>query len=239
MTLLKIPLILSSALGVHVSLTPPNAPPSKTEVVYDTFNEWVITQHVNYGLLAFKTVYWALSFTEIAVIASRAVDTNRLPSVIQHAVVPFLRKIEVTPITSPFLFATAVVIAGGFLRRWCFRTLGRFFTFELSVRKGHQLVKTGPYAIVRHPAYTAATLQYAGILFLHGQQASWLRDSGILDRVPGLRFIVLACAVERAITVISLLRRINQEEEIVKSLFGDEWKSWAKVVRYRLIPGIY
>jgi len=39
--------------------------------------------------------------------------------------------------------------------------------------------------------------------------------------------------------VISLLRRINQEEEIVKSLFGDEWKSWAKVVRHRLIPGIY
>lgn len=49
MSLLKIPLILSSAVAVHVALTPPHAP-SKNEVVHDTFNEWVIIQHVRYGL---------------------------------------------------------------------------------------------------------------------------------------------------------------------------------------------
>jgi protein-S-isoprenylcysteine O-methyltransferase Ste14 len=51
--------------------------------------------------------------------------------------------------------------------------------------------------------------------------------------------IVLAWLVERTIAVISLVRRIGEEEVVVKSLFGDEWKKWAKVVRYRLIPGIY
>lgn len=186
-----------------------------------------------------QAVYWAASFTEIAVIASRAIDTNTLPTVIQHAVVPFLQKIQVTPITPGFLFGTAVVVGGGLFRRWCFRTLGRFFTFELSVRKGHQLVKTGPYSIVRHPAYTASALQFTGVLILHGLRTSWLRSSGVLDIVPGLKFIALAWAMERTIAVTSLFRRINQEEEVIKSLFGDEWKSWAKVVRYRLIPGIY
>lgn len=153
--------------------------------------------------------------------------------------VPFLRKIQTTPITSSFLFGTAVVVMGGLLRLWCFRTLGRFFTFELSVRKGHQLVKTGPYSIVRHPAYAASLLQFTGVLLLHGQRTSWFRSSEILDNIPGLKIIVLVWVVERTIAVISLVRRISQEEAVIKSLFGDEWKNWAKKVRYRLIPGIY
>jgi len=56
MSLLKIPLILSSAIGVHLSLTPPNAPPTKNEVVHDNFNEWVLIQHVKYGLIASKVM---------------------------------------------------------------------------------------------------------------------------------------------------------------------------------------
>jgi hypothetical protein len=60
MALLKIPLILSSAVAVHVALTPPHAP-SKSEVVHDTFNEWVIIQHVKYGLPIAKVPVHGLS----------------------------------------------------------------------------------------------------------------------------------------------------------------------------------
>jgi len=56
MSLLKIPLILSSAIAVQISLTPPNAPPSNKELVYNTFNEWILTQHVKYGLSATKVL---------------------------------------------------------------------------------------------------------------------------------------------------------------------------------------
>ncbi|CAF1457475.1 unnamed protein product, partial [Rotaria sordida] len=31
-------------------------------------------------------------------------------------------------------------------------TLGAFFTFELTIRSTHKLIKTGPYAYVRHPS---------------------------------------------------------------------------------------
>lgn len=237
MSLLKIPLILSSAVAVHVALTPPHAP-SKNEVVHDTFNEWVIIQHVKYGLPIAKIVYWAVSLAEIALTASRMTDPNTLPSVIQNAVGPFLPRIQDVPITSPFLLGTALVTTAGYLRWSCFRTLGRFFTFELTTRKGHQLVTAGPYSVVRHPSYSAAILQYAGVVILHGSATSWLRQSGVLG-IPGLKAVLLAWLMERTITVISLVRRINQEEEVVKSMFGDEWQRWAKVVRYRLIPGIY
>ncbi|KAG0702395.1 hypothetical protein DFH29DRAFT_805025 [Suillus ampliporus] len=238
MSLLKIPLILSSAIAVHIAFTPPHAT-SKNDVIHaNSFNEWVIIQHVKYGLPITKVVYWAVSLAEVAIAASRMADPNTLPSVIQNTVGPLLPMIQDVPITPPFLVGTAVVVAGGYFRWSCFRTLGRFFTFELTARKGHQLVTTGPYSVVRHPSYAAVLVQYIGIVMLHGEGTSWLRQSGVLG-IPGLKAVLLAWLVERTITVTSLMRRINKEEEVVKSMFGDEWRRWAKVVRYRLIPGIY
>ncbi|KAG1763174.1 hypothetical protein EDD22DRAFT_777427 [Suillus occidentalis] len=222
MSLLKIPFILSSAVAVHVALTPPHAPP-KSEVVHDTFNEW------NYA----QIVYWGVSLAEIALTLTRMTDPKTLPSVIQNTI-----ESRTVPITRPFILGTALVATAGYLRWSCFRTLGRFFTFELTTRKGHQLVTNGPYSIVRHPSYSAAIMQYLGVVVLHGSATSWLRQSGVLD-LPGVKPVLIAWLLERTITVISLVRRINQEEEVVKSMFGDEWRMWAKDVRYRLIPGIY
>jgi protein-S-isoprenylcysteine O-methyltransferase Ste14 len=82
-------------------------------------------------------------------------------------------------------------------------------------------------------------MQYIGVLILYGSRTSWLRDSGVIDTIPALKSAVLVWVVEGAITTMGLLLRVSQEEEVMKAQFGDEWKRWAKVVRYRLIPGIY
>jgi len=158
---------------------------------------------------------------------------------VQHVVGPLLGMIQDVPISSPFLYGAVLIVSGGLIRWWCFRTLGRFFTFELSVRKEHRLVKTGPYAIVRHPSYTGGFVQLIGVPILHGSRTSWLRASGILETIPGLKMFVLVWLMEDIIIALVLLLRTSHEEEIVKSHFGDEWKRWAKVVRYRLIPYIY
>jgi len=82
-------------------------------------------------------------------------------------------------------------------------------------------------------------LQFIGVHILYGPQTSWLRDSGVFEAIPILKPLVLTWVVSEITTATSLLLRINQEEEVVKSHFGEEWKRWAKVVRYRLVPGIY
>lgn len=83
---------------------------------------------------ACKIVSWTVSLAEIAVLASRVIVLSTLPSVIQPAVCQ-LRGIQDMPINCHILFGTALIVAGGFLRWWCFCTLGRFFTFKLSVRQ--------------------------------------------------------------------------------------------------------
>jgi protein-S-isoprenylcysteine O-methyltransferase Ste14 len=171
--------------------------------------------------------------------ALRAAGLNTLPSSIPHVVDPLLGRIQDTPITPSFLFGSTLTVAGGLIRWWCFCTLGQLFTFELSVRKGHKLVTTGPYAVIRHPSYTGILMQFIGLLILYGSRTSWLRDSGVLETIPGLKIFVLVWLAESSLLVVSMPRRISQEEEVVKSHFGDEWKMWAKQVKYRLIPGIY
>ena len=67
---------------------------------------------------------------------------------------------------------------GGLIRYKCYRALGSMFTFEMSIREGHVLVTSGPYAIVRHPAYTGAILVVIGIFLVHGLKVSFSIDGG-------------------------------------------------------------
>ncbi|KAG1886273.1 hypothetical protein F4604DRAFT_70942 [Suillus subluteus] len=224
-SLLKVPLILSSAIALHVSFTTGNVPSNK-EVIRQTFNEWIFTRLVKYGFPTIKAFYWVISFAEIAIIIYHSTDTNSV-SIIHD-----------TPIDFPFVFGTALAVTGGLIRWWCYRTLGRFFTFQLSIRQGQHIVTTGPYAVIRHPAYTAGMTEVIGILILHGSTDSWLRRSGVLD-IPGLKVIVVVWLAEITILMISVVFRVSQEDEVLKSAFRGEWEKWAKAVRYRLIPGIY
>jgi protein-S-isoprenylcysteine O-methyltransferase Ste14 len=55
------------------------------------------------------------------------------------------------------------IVAGGWLRRHCFRMLGSSFTYDVRVRDGQAVVERGAYRYVRHPSYAAGLLLFAGI----------------------------------------------------------------------------
>ena len=65
----------------------------------------------------------------------------------------------------PLLFATGMVLVvlGSLLRRYCWRTLGQYFTGDVQVRAEQPVIRTGPYRLVRHPSYTGGILMNAGI----------------------------------------------------------------------------
>jgi protein-S-isoprenylcysteine O-methyltransferase Ste14 len=62
-----------------------------------------------------------------------------------------------------FFLGVLFLVAGGLLRRHCFRVLGHFFTGTITIQPDHRVIDSGPYRWVRHPSYTAALLILSGI----------------------------------------------------------------------------
>jgi protein-S-isoprenylcysteine O-methyltransferase Ste14 len=63
---------------------------------------------------------------------------------------------------TPTAIGVAVMWAGIGLRAWAITTLGRFFRRDIQVAGDQVVVRTGPYAAIRHPAYAGNLLMLAG-----------------------------------------------------------------------------
>lgn len=139
-------------------------------------------------------------------------------------------------LTPKYLAAVAIVTVAALIRRQCYHSLGHMFTFDLSIKKDHRLVQTGPYAIVRHPAYAAFALLNCGVMMTHFGAVS-----GILYVLPpwfGLnynRFIFWASAWG----LYTFTSRASLEDQVLREEFGEEWVAWASKVRCKFIPGIW
>jgi len=61
-----------------------------------------------------------------------------------------------------FALGILILLAGSMLRRYCFRTLGRYFTGNVKVEADQPVIEDGLYRFVRHPSYTGGMLMYLG-----------------------------------------------------------------------------
>ncbi|KAG1896259.1 uncharacterized protein F5891DRAFT_1055062, partial [Suillus fuscotomentosus] len=181
---------------------------------------------------------WAASLAEVASILAIHIDHSHIPEGIYGAgAVRILRILHPTPITPAFLAASTAIVVGGALRFYCIATLGKLWSFHLSIRKEHRLVTSGPYSVVRHPSYTGLLFQSTGIAVMYGSQGPWMRQSGILQ-VPFIK--VLATTSFFVFLTLATWVSINRpakEDQLLQRAIGEEWENWAKKVKYRLIPG--
>lgn len=113
-----------------------------------------------------------------------------------------------------------------------------FFTFEVSIQKGHKLITTGPYSAVRHPSYAGMSAIYIGMFCWYGSRGSWLRESGVLHTAGGQALFGSLTTALIAV-LIGLLKRMSLEDAALKSNFGEAWTKWAREVPYSLIPWVY
>jgi protein-S-isoprenylcysteine O-methyltransferase Ste14 len=107
----------------------------------------------------------------------------------------------------------AVQAAFFWLAAWARRHLGRNWSAEVRVAQGHELVKTGPYRMVRHPIYTAMLGMFIGTAIV----------SGRLHALAGV-----------ALLAVAYFRKIRMEEQRMSEEFGAAYgeyrkKSWARV----------
>ena len=127
---------------------------------------------------------------------------------------------------------------GFLLRRMSYRTLGSMFTYDVAVTKGHSLIKSGPYSVVRHPGYSAVLAVLASetylLLFAAG---NYVDSCGIMGTPArwGIWWWYSGCVL----SLMSLVRRSKVEDEMMRKQFGDEWITYSRQVRYRLLPFVF
>jgi protein-S-isoprenylcysteine O-methyltransferase Ste14 len=105
--------------------------------------------------------------------------------------------------------------SGAALAVWAKLVLGRWFSASFGVKRGHQLVTRGPYAVVRHPMYVAFVALALGIAI------AW-------DSWVSVGFALLY--------VVPFWMHTAIEEQMLEAQFGDEWRAYRARVP-RLVPG--
>ena len=119
---------------------------------------------------------------------------------------------------APTILGVAVIWAGIGLRAWAIATLGRFFRRDVQVAADQVVVRSGPYATIRHPAYTGNLLVYAGIGLLLANWAS--------------------LAVMVVVPLLGLAPRIAVEESVLQARLGESYRQYAGETS-RLIPRLW
>ena len=116
-----------------------------------------------------------------------------------------------------FVVGALLIVLGSLLRRYCWRTLGEYFTGDVKARPDQPVITSGPYRLVRHPSYTAGMMMFIGIGLALG---SWFS------------FALLTIA-----TIATYAYRVAVEERALLETIGEPYGKYMKE-RKRFIPYI-
>lgn len=101
----------------------------------------------------------------------------------------------------------AVLVAGTAFTLWARIALGRMWSSAPSVKEGHELHTTGPYAVTRHPIYTGMLSMALGSVLLDGR----------------LRILIVA-----ALFLAYVLLKIRVEERLMAETFGERYTDYRR-----------
>ncbi len=108
----------------------------------------------------------------------------------------------------------AAVAAGLGVTAWARWHLGRFWSAAVTLKVEHSLIRTGPYALTRHPIYSGILLALAGTVLVH-------------DNLAGL--------VGYSLMLVGIVLKIRQEERLLTEHFGAAYRDYQTLVP-ALIP---
>lgn len=112
----------------------------------------------------------------------------------------------------------ALILIGIIFRYIIIRSLGQYFTVDVTIRQDHKIKKEGFYKYLRHPSYAFSLLTSLGLgLYLN----NWL--SLIFAFVPPF---------------LAFAYRIKVEEQALVEQFGEEYIQYRKTTK-KVIPFIY
>jgi protein-S-isoprenylcysteine O-methyltransferase Ste14 len=111
----------------------------------------------------------------------------------------------------------ALYVVGSVLRVGAVFVLGRRFSGLVAIQEGHELVTGGLYRVIRHPSYLGL------LLGLFGWDLVFRSAIGVLLSL---------------LLVPPLVARMNSEEALLESEFGDRYSAYRRRT-WRLLPFLY
>lgn len=171
-------------------------------------------------------LYWLVSAAAVKETQRRESGASRLAHILPLLFAGWLlgtRHMPVEALTQPIFSPTfywryvlgALLVALGLgFAVWARAHLGRNWSGSVTVKAEHELIDTGPYALVRHSIYTGLILALIG-------------SALALDQWRGLLAV--------AIAIVSLWRKLRVEEGFMRQVFGERYAEYQRRVP-ALIP---
>ncbi|HTS48461.1 MAG TPA: isoprenylcysteine carboxylmethyltransferase family protein [Bryobacteraceae bacterium] len=99
---------------------------------------------------------------------------------------------------------------------WARFTLGRNWSSAVTLKQDHELIRNGPYRIVRHPIYSGMLLALLGTAIGYGK---------------------VACLIGVAIAFLGFWIKWRTEEQFMIEQFGSQYTQYRREVK-AVIPGV-
>jgi protein-S-isoprenylcysteine O-methyltransferase Ste14 len=177
-----------------------------------------------------RMIYWAyLAFEIRALLFSAGLSSTRWPvpaRVYPHAHLP-----------ARMACSLVLLMAGTTLRASAQRELGRFFSWEVRMQAQHQLITSGPYKLIRHPAYTANLVNFVALCNLLPARGSYFAEVVLQNESVWRLFWAATAYLGVLLCVVAL--RVKDEDKMLQREFRDEWDNWAAKTRYRMVPWLF
>ena len=109
----------------------------------------------------------------------------------------------------PWIDRTGIALTwlGVAIAAWARYCIGMYWSARVTLKEGHQLIRSGPYAFVRHPIYT-------------GMLAASIGTTLVIGEWRGIVAVVLLLAAHS--------RKAMREEALLTKEFGEEYTSYRK-----------
>src|SRR5690606_8760078 len=89
-------------------------------------------------------------------------------SITTSVAISYVFNFPVTQKTWILYLGEAFVLSGIIFRLFIIRSLGKYFTVDVSIKEDHKIKKDGFYKYIRHPSYAFSLLTFLGLgLFLN------------------------------------------------------------------------
>jgi protein-S-isoprenylcysteine O-methyltransferase Ste14 len=173
---------------------------------------------------SFFPVVWILFFLYWQIKAAKTKTTQRLEPAASRILRVFIFLIAIVLLSTtriplpllylqlwpvgfwPFWLGAAVTIAGLLFAVWAREHLGSNWSRSVTIKQGHELITTGPYAVVRHPIYTGILTGFLGMAIA-------------ISQVRGFIVFILI--------FLAFWIKLRMEEQWMRSQFGETYATYA------------